>query len=863
MRFVHGKSAYIALGALFAVVFTVSLPAFSASAGKPLITLDDMLHAGGIGAEGTGGAVFSPDGHRFAYALRTPIADQDSWGYAFAGLLRERVFVSELHDSSSRELVDTKAVRYALPFMPPGKIWARDSRGLLLLASTQEGYGLAYADVVSGKITTLPGRPNNFGPAFDWVGADRVAYAVLASGVPQPDVESGMLQGVDAKWHAAWYGEQPQVTVSSANPVFKTSHPPEGELLLANVHTGASKVLTKGNYLIVSASPDGRYIAALRQAEPVPHAFGFVGDRTELQIFELTAAGGHLVYQAPDLDVAISGFRPYDSLPWSSSGDQLLVMGKPAMGSAQESHLYVLNVSDGKRRELATSGLSFINPGANAADKLLLIGWMGNQPVAVASHPEANAKAAPHSPGAVSELQYGESSNLRYDVYALGSKQPQNLTAFSKTSVKDFLVLPGSASLLVVTDGALWQLAPNKSAEQLSPKGVPPIIGFGTDHRFPPPPLASAYTGTGANRRIALYAMVEGKPQREILDLTQQKLIPLKPRGEVLATAPNLTTTLNKLRDGWTSSLLLDDGGSEHTVATVNASLKDKAVAPIRSFQYKYGGKSLTGWVVLPPGTRPGAHLPAVVSVYGGLVYGPEPPSYAQPETDQPIFSDQLLAAQGYAVILPSTPLGQGATTDVMATLAGETVAAIDALAKQGVVDPERVGVMGQSFGGFSTAAILVKRSDRFKAGIAMAGIYGWIYGWGIRPLDALLTDDGDIVAPEIKLVENGQSQLLKPFWEAPEAYMRNSPIFHVENLNTPLLLLHGDLDMGVTGLPNAIRLYNALLRAGKKPALVRYWGEGHVAQSAWAIRDQWQRITTWFGHYLRKADGSEGVLKP
>jgi dipeptidyl aminopeptidase/acylaminoacyl peptidase len=59
---------------------------------------------------------------------------------------------------------------------------------------------------------------------------------------------------------------------------------------------------------------------------------------------------------------------------------------------------------------------------------------------------------------------------------------------------------------------------------------------------------------------------------------------------------------------------------------------------------------------------------------------------------------------------------------------------------------------------------------------------------------------------------------------------------------------------MATTGLSGAMRMYNAMVRAGKTTALVHYWGQGHVAQSASAIRDQWSRITAWFYHYL-KAD--------
>jgi dipeptidyl aminopeptidase/acylaminoacyl peptidase len=101
-------------------------------------------------------------------------------------------------------------------------------------------------------------------------------------------------------------------------------------------------------------------------------------------------------------------------------------------------------------------------------------------------------------------------------------------------------------------------------------------------------------------------------------------------------------------------------------------------------------------------------------------------------------------------------------------------------------------------------------------------------------------------------MIEHGQIQLQKPFWEATDAYRRNSPIFDIQNIHSPLLFLHGDLDLATTGLFGAMRMYNAMVRAGKTTALVHYWGQGHVAQSASAIRDQWSRITTWFDHYLK-----------
>src|SRR5690606_17276591 len=118
--------------------------------------------------------------------------------------------------------------------------------------------------------------------------------------------------------------------------------------------------------------------------------------------------------------------------------------------------------------------------------------------------------------------------------------------------------------------------------------------------------------------------------------------------------------------------------------------LAGRAVAALERFTYASGGKQLTGWVLMPPNTKTSEPLPAVVSVYGGTVWGAEPPPLARPTVQLPQFSGQLLAAQGYAVIYPSTPLEAGATSDTMATLAQHAIAAVDALAGKGVVDPKR-----------------------------------------------------------------------------------------------------------------------------------------------------------------------------
>jgi dipeptidyl aminopeptidase/acylaminoacyl peptidase len=814
-----------------ALLALVSAPVLSNTQSAP-ITIDDLLKS-----ESLGDVAFSPDGRQIVFTREIPLDERVTTGLDEASIAGKRVFVAARAGGPAKEIVGDAGVRYQ-PAFP--NTWAPDSRGLLMLATSEGAYGLAYWDATSGKVTALPGRADSRYATFAWAGS-RVVYPVLSDAAVQLDANRQMLDGLNGKWRAAWSGgKEAQVTVSSANPVFQMSSPPPGSLMLADPPRARAVKIAEGEYAGVFVSPDGRQVAAVRAAEEIADSFYYRGGRGELQIFELSADGARLAWVNSDLDVDSR------SVSWSPDGRRLLVGGKPVGARVSAARLYDFDARNGRRREIAPPGLSFNNPDVGAFG-LLPTGWIGDRPVAIAARRDVGAERAP---SAGTRLDYGETQNVRFDLYALDAGGPRNLSEFAKTSVDGFLVPERAQFALVITDTAVWRLAPGRKPHRLSAMDARPIVAFSVVNGYPAPPLRTAYFRAGDAERVAVVAISEqGKPERMLLDLKSGGLSASAAREDIVASAPDLLATVSKIADGWTSSLVLNDGG-ERTLAAVNEALRDKPVAPAEMFTYTVDGQTLTGWVVTPPGARPGTPLPAVVSVYGGVVFGPETPWLVKPG-EMPNFSSQLWAAQGFAVIYPSTPLGAGADTDVMGTLANQVVAAVDALAAKGVVDARRVGVTGQSFGGFSTAAILAKRSDRFRAGVAMAGVYDWQWGYGLRSQAQTLTDDGSDRPFETEMIETGQIRLAKPFWNDPAPYIRNSPIFQVENINAPLLLLHGDLDMAMTGLQGAERMYHALVRAGKKPTLVRYWGEGHVAQSAWAIRDQHMRMMTWFKAYL------------
>ena len=823
---------------LFAIATVATHVAYAAEA----ITLDDLLRADSVDD-----VWFAPDGRSIAYTQSVPIAERTTWGYDDASLAGARVFVAARDGGEPREIAASGDVRYRLL---PEKTWRPDSAGLMLIAARNTGFGLAYWDAASGRTTQLPGRPPEQFVVLDWL-RDRAIYAVLPEGGYQRGSNRQVLANVERRWRGTWDTQAAQATVSSANPMFATSAPAAGALMLADPRDGSATRIADGDFIAVSASPDGMHFAAVRAAELVPDSYYVFGNRGELSIFARSGDGAKLLRRHADLDVSFA------RLAWSPRGDRLLAGGKPASAGKADTQLYVIDANTGAAHGIDRQGLSLANAQMAHMGGVLPFGWLDGQPIAVAARPGAAAGPAARAPSAVARLDYGETRDLRFDVYAFARGKARNLTAFARASVTALVAPPQATQAYAIADGALWRIGAR--TQRVSIDGAPTIAGFGIERRYPEPAPITAYHRSGDDERLALYVLDADQPRHAVLDLRTGKLAPTAARGELAAVAPDFTAAVSIVAEGWSSRVLLRDGAGERALVRSNAALADKAVAAAERFEFTANGQQLTGWLLRPPHAAPGVALPAVVSVYGGMIYGDEQPrsTRANAAGGSPIFNAQLLAAHGYAVILPSTPLGAGADTDLMQTLADQAVAAVDALAARGIVDPQRVGVTGQSFGGFSTAAILAARSDRFKAGVALAGVYDWTYGYGNRALGDMLADDGRLNVAEAKMIETGQSRLGQPFWRAAEAYARNSPIFHVDRINAPLLMLHGDLDMGLTSLAGAERMYAALVRAGKQPALVRYWGEGHVAQSAASIRDQWMRMTMWFDGYLGLRAGS------
>jgi dipeptidyl aminopeptidase/acylaminoacyl peptidase len=240
-------------------------------------------------------------------------------------------------------------------------------------------------------------------------------------------------------------------------------------------------------------------------------------------------------------------------------------------------------------------------------------------------------------------------------------------------------------------------------------------------------------------------------------------------------------------------------------------------------------GKELRASLLLPPGYRTVQRLPTIVWVYGGENGSDAARTFGLVAGGNPMFDMHILATRGYAVLFPDAPLNQGTLVkDLLQTV----MPGIDAAIAQGYVDPDRMAVMGNSFGAYS-ALLLISHTDRFKAALVSGSV--------IHPdlLAGYLEMDDDGSPTWIGYFEQGQGGMGGSPWQYRARYLENSPIYDFDKIKTPLLMAQGAEDGRLLG---GDATFIALRRLGKDVEYRIYEGEGHVLQRKENVRDFWLR---------------------
>jgi dipeptidyl aminopeptidase/acylaminoacyl peptidase len=204
-----------------------------------------------------------------------------------------------------------------------------------------------------------------------------------------------------------------------------------------------------------------------------------------------------------------------------------------------------------------------------------------------------------------------------------------------------------------------------------------------------------------------------------------------------------------------------------------------------------------------------------------------------------------LLAARGFAVVKPSVSFEIGFPGE--AWLKGVTAAA-NAVIQMGVADSARLGVQGQSYGGYATN-LLITQTNRFKAAINVSGKVDII---------SFYTDSPRLGIRNIHAAEKSQDRIGATLWQQPQKYVEHSAIMFADRIKTPLLLMTGGLDHNVPAL-NTREMYYALRRLGKPVVWVNYVNGGHGAPNTTEadFTDFYQRMVDWYSKYLVPKKGT------
>ena len=331
------------------------------------------------------------------------------------------------------------------------------------------------------------------------------------------------------------------------------------------------------------------------------------------------------------------------------------------------------------------------------------------------------------------------------------------------------------------------------------PKGEPVALGNGTIDAYSIAGTAAA--GVPRDRRVTCLSCLDHGP----MDLVTVALEPSK--------SPSRRTTM----------------GSRWA--------RDVAWPEMRELDIPGPGGAIHAWIASPAGAAD-EQLPTVVDVHGGPL-GAWAPS--------PSIEVVLLCARGYRVILPnirgSTGFGRDWIRPHLGNWGGpdaeDVHAAVDFTIAEGLADPDRLGVLGLSYGGFMVNW-LVGTTDRFKAGVSVAGVTNQVSAWSGSDAGVEFCRMARMGAP---LDPDGVAKL----W-------RQSPLSNVANVRTPLLLLQGEADLRCRAEDNA-QLFTALRVLGRTVEFVLYPEESHVYFTAGRPDrriDHMTRMLEWFDRHVR-----------
>jgi dienelactone hydrolase len=733
-------------------------------------------------------------------------------------------------------------------------IWDRRSGALVRLSAdaamtqTPGGSAMYRLDLRSGGATAAQRCSENENAPFLWLDERRILAAVLPEGSVSGllDLHSRPMRHSARTLGALRAGREPTATASASGDARRQPRAEGGSALLkifdAATRQGAIvapvPIYPFRGELTVSVAPDRRKAAVmttLGAIEPargkrIPHRDDSWSVVKKLGFVDLRA-GAPLRWAR----AGPAARYPLDLFGWSPDSARVALRAR-ADGADAATPLFVASYGD--IGVLPAGGATLSVGGAEAG-----AAYPGERPVHWLDARRLLARGAP------------EGEPARSDWWLVGSAgRPVNLTRRTAEPPAN-LFRSARGRFFGLSGGALVGL--NIGARRLEPVAV--SLAEGAAVVWPRDPASATgrlvVAGQASDGRLLFQEVaLDGRRPaagRSFALPAGAQLLELEPEAGGAfwrhPTRRGLFLKETSLANGATRDLL-----------SLNGHLASVDWGESRLIDYRTAdGRKLAAAVILPPGYRERRRSPALAWIYPGYVVSGPDDYFLDPYMGG-FYNLHLYAAQGFVVVIPSIPLNrEGEGSDLLKDIPTGVLPAIDRLAELGIADADRVGLFGQSFGGYGVYA-LVTQSRRFKAAVAMAGI---------SDLTSFYTQF-DATARGYPGIEHEKSynwsiaearplSLDVPPYADYQRYWRNSPIAFVDKVETPLLLIHGEHDARAP-MAQAESFFYSLYRQGKTARLLRYWGENHgLSQSPANIQDIFDETIRWFRTYLTDGSGA------
>ncbi|MGF1539417.1 MAG: prolyl oligopeptidase family serine peptidase [Pleurocapsa sp.] len=794
-----------------------------------LLQIEDLFNLEQIGRYFGGAFSFSPDGKTLAYVIQRAKVTTKNHKQDFL-LDNDRADIWLVDLATSKPINLTKGAAEDVGYWSP--VWSPDGERLAMLSTKGDNVTLWVWTKTTGNLQQLTHRgitwEDIFYPPYAWISNEEIICTVL----PESEKPWGMVIEQDAP-QKAWQGsqiankgEETTVSVLQSGVAVDLAKRDRKLTIVVNVANLTTKTILEGNTQEYIFSPNKYWLACLetldiRQPQANLPLYLETGERYAVKVISLQNQEQKRLEVSKDV---LAG-----SLCWSPNSNKLAFIGY-----AQERNcppqIYIYDCQDDT---FQTWGSKKLNAAPLIRNKPHLL-WSAEGKLLVYAAQTEKAQPTPQD---------------RYDWWLVASDGEECcLTAEMKTPPTELLAEVGSKSFVGLAEGNLWRISSDRNEvknitiTELEAK-LTAVVYPGNSGR--------GDTQVVSTRQEFARIIVSGEVEEaefyhiDLVNNTWKLLEKPAPKVQIAAYESQTDTVIFTANNDTGTYIWSSCNSQSECLLETNTFLREIIPGQLRQIDYiSLDGEKLKAQLILPPDYNSERTYPVITWVYPGWVVSPTPHFSHELNFLNP-FNLQLAAARGYVVLEPSIPLSpEGEADDPMLKLLNGVLPAVEKAIALGIADPERLYLMGQSFGGYAVYG-LITQTNRFKAAVSLAGLANLVSLYGAFDPRFRYRENAHEDFFEATLMESGQGSMGNPPWKDLGRYLRNSPIFAVDRVQTPLMIIQGDLDY--VPIQQGEEFFASLYRQGKRADFVRYWGEGHVLSSPANIKDMWERIVTWF----------------